>query len=100
MVSRTHRFDRRITISDPLTAGFSIALCRYGLENILHIWPRLLVSARHDGRAISSTLLASGHTGTHKSEAFPSKVSRTAIGVREVGVSAVNDDVSWLGSTL
>jgi hypothetical protein len=99
MLARLVTCDVRRTISDPLAAGFSITLCRYGLENILDIWPRFLVAARHDGGAISSTLLASGNTGPNESETLLSKVSSTAIGVREVGISAINNDVSWLGST-
>jgi hypothetical protein len=68
------------------------------LQDILHIWPRLLITARHDGRAISSALLASGNAGANESEALLGKVSGTAIGVREVRISAVNNDVSGLSS--
>jgi hypothetical protein len=83
-----------------LTAGLAVALGRNGLEHILDIWPRLLVSTGHDGWAVTGTFLTSGHTGSDESDALLSQVFASSVGVGEVGVAAVDDDVALLDTGL
>jgi hypothetical protein len=66
----------------------------------LDVRPCLLVTTRHDGGAVSCTLLASGNTGTDEADVLGSQVFCSAVGVGVVGVAAVNDDVALLGTTL
>lgn len=87
-------------VSDPLAAGLAVALGRNALEHILDVRPRLLISTRHDAGAISGALLTTRNTGADKADALGSQVLGTAVGVREVGVAAVNDDVALLDTAL
>lgn len=83
-------------ITDPLAARLAIALGGNGLEDILDVWPGLLVSTGHQRRTVAGTLLTSGDTGTDKSDALAREVLGSAGGVGEVGVTAINDDVAFL----
>lgn len=71
-------------ITDPLAASLAIALGRDALEDILDVWPSLLVSTGHDGGSISGTLLTSRNTGTDKSDALTCQVFRSAVGIGEM----------------
>lgn len=87
-------------ITDPLATWLAIRLGRDGLEDILDVWPGLLVSTRHDGWTVSSTLLAARDTGTNESDALLCEVLGSAVCVWEVRVSSINDDIALLDATL
>jgi hypothetical protein len=90
----------RQTITNPLTAGLAVALGGYGLQNVLDVWPCLLVSTGHDGRAVTGTLLTSRDTGSDESDALLGEVFGSSVGVGVVRVAAINDDVALLGTGL
>ena len=83
-------------ITDPLAAGLTVALGGDGLEDVLDEGPRLLVATGHERGAISSTLLTTGDTRADEADALGSKVSCPAVGVWEVRVAAINDNVTAL----
>ncbi len=83
-------------ITDPLAACLAVRLGRDALEDILDVWPCLLVSSWHDGWAVSGTLLASRNTGSDESDSLPLQVLGAAGGIWVVGVTTVNDDVALL----
>jgi hypothetical protein len=83
-------------VTDPVAAWLAIALGGDALEDVLDVWPGLLVTTGHDGRSISGTLLTTGHTGTDKSDTLLGQVLGSAVGVGVVRVTTVNDDVSGL----
>jgi hypothetical protein len=83
-----------------LAARFSVALGRDGLEDILDVFPGLLITTRHDGRAISSSLFTSRHAGADEAEALLGKVTGAAVGIGKVGVTTINDDVALLNATI
>jgi hypothetical protein len=66
----------------------------------LDIRPCLLVSARHDAGAISGTLFSSGDTGSNEADALGSEIFGAAIRIGVMGVSAVDDDVALLDTSL
>jgi len=70
------------------------------LQNVFDVRPRLFVAARHDGRSISSTLLTTRDAGADEAEALLGKILAASVGVGEVRVSSVNDNISWLCTTL
>jgi hypothetical protein len=83
-------------ISDPLAASFSVALGRDILEDILKVGPGLLVSSWHDRRSVSGTLLTTRNTGTNKSDALLGELLGSAVGVWEVRVSTIDNDIALL----
>jgi len=70
------------------------------LQNVLDVWPGLLVTTGHDRRAISRALLTTGDTGANEAEALLGKVSAASVGVGEMRVPSINDDVTWFCATL
>ena len=86
-------------VTDPLTAGLSITFGGDALKNVLDVWPRLLVSTRHDGRTITGTLLTTRHTSTNETDTLLGKVLATTVGVWVVGVSTIDDDVTLLDAS-
>lgn len=86
-------------ISHPLAtwvAMVTLALGSDALENILDVWPGLLISTGHQGRSVSRTLLASGYTRTDESDPLARQVLCSAVGVREMGITTIDDDVALL----
>lgn len=81
-------------VTNPLAACLAIALGGNALEDALDVRPGLLIATRHQGRAIASTLLTSGHTGTNEANVFGGTVLCATVGVGEMGVPAVNNDIS------
>jgi hypothetical protein len=81
-------------IADPLTARLTIALGSDALEDVLDVRPGLLVATGHQRRAISSTLLTTRDTRADESDTLGSKVLGAAVGVGEVRVTTINDDVT------
>ena len=83
-------------VTDPLAAGLAAALRRDGLEDILDEGPGLLVTTGHDGRAVPRALLATRDTGADKADALGGEVPGAAVGVGEVRVATIDDDVAAL----
>jgi hypothetical protein len=83
-------------VTNPLAAWVAITLGSNALEDVLDVRPSFLVTTRHQRRSISSTLLTSGHSGTYESNALGGQVFRTAVGVREVRVTTINNDIASL----
>lgn len=81
-------------VADPLTAGLAVALGSDGLEDVLDVRPGLLVTTGHDGGAISGTLLTTRDTRADKADVLASKILGAAVGVGEVRVTTINDDVA------
>lgn len=84
------------SVTDPVTAGLTISLSRDVLENLLNVGPGLLVSTGHDGGTVSGTLLTAGNTGTNKEDSLLVKLLVSSVGVGEVGVTTVNDDITLI----
>jgi hypothetical protein len=87
-------------VTDPLTARFAVGFGRNALENVLDVGPGLLVTTGHDGRTITGTLLTSRDTGTDKADTLGGEVFGAAVGVWEVRVTTIDDDVSLLDAAL
>lgn len=83
-------------ITDPVAASLTVALGRDILEDVLDVWPGLLVSSWHDGWSVSGTLLTTGNTGTDESDTLGGEFLGSAVGVWEMGVSTIDDDVTSL----
>lgn len=83
-------------ISNPLATWLSVRLGRDGLEDVLDVRPRSLVSSWHDGWSVTGTLLASRNTGTDKVDALLGEVLGAAGGVWVVGVTSINNDIALL----
>lgn len=87
-------------VTDPLAAGLAVRLGGDGLEDVLDVGPGLLVTTGHDGGAVAGTLLTTGDTGTDVADALGLEVLGAAVGVGEVGVATINDDVTRLKAVL
>jgi hypothetical protein len=103
-------------VTDPLTAGLAVGLCGDRLEDVLeccqkciallrrfshlNVWPCLLVTTGHDAGAVTGTLLSSRDTASDKSNALLGEVLGAAVCVGVVRVTAVDDDVALLDTTL
>jgi len=81
-------------VANPLTASIAIALSGDALEDVLDVGPGLLVTTGHDGGAVSGTLLTTGDTRADESDLLLGKVLGAAVGVGEVGVTTVDDDIA------
>jgi hypothetical protein len=81
-------------VTNPVTARLAIRLGSDGLEDVLDVWPGLLVTTGHDGRTITGTFFTTRDTSTNESNALLAQVLSTAVGVRVVGVAAIDDDVA------
>jgi hypothetical protein len=90
----------KLTITNPLTARLAVRLGRNSLQDVLDIWPCLLVTTGHDRWTITGTLLSSGNTSTHESDALLSQVSASSVGIWVMRVAAVDDDVALLKTSL
>jgi len=87
-------------VTNPLAAGFAVRFRGDGLENILDVWPRLLVTTRHNAGAITGALFTSRDTTADKTNTLFGQVLCTAVGIGVVGVTTINDDVTLLDATL
>lgn len=66
------------------------------LEDILDVWPRVRVAPRHEGRPVPSPILSSRNSRTHKQEALSLQRLGPSLGVLVLGVTPVDDDVTFL----
>lgn len=87
-------------ITNPLAAGLVVRLCGDALQDVLDVWPGLLVTTRHDAGTVAGTLLTTRNTSTDESDALLSKVFGPAVGVWVVGVTTVDDDIALLDTAL
>lgn len=87
-------------VTDPLAAGLAVRLGGDVLEDILDVRPGLLVATGHDRGTVAGTLLTTGDTGTDKADTLGVEVLGAAVGVGEVRVATVNDDVTLLKTVL
>lgn len=81
-------------VTDPVAACLTVALGGHALEDLLDGAPGGLVTTRHQRGAVTGTLLTSGNTGADEVQTLGLEVLGSAVGVGEVRVSTVNDDVS------
>jgi hypothetical protein len=84
------------SITDPFAARLTITLGSNALENVLDVWPRLLISTRHDRRTISGTLLTTGHTTADESDSLSRQVLASTLGIGVMRVSTIDYDVAFL----
>lgn len=87
-------------VTDPLTAGLTVRLGRDGLEDVLDVWPGLLVTTGHDRGTVTSTLLTTGDTGTDESDTLVGEVLCAAVGVGVVRVTTIDDDITLFGTVV
>lgn len=85
-------------VADPLATRLVVALGRDALQDVLDVRPSGLVTTGHDARAVSSSLLTAGHTSTDIANAVLLQLLAPACRVREMGVSAIDDDITLLES--
>ena len=84
-------------VTNPVTAGLAVVtLGGNGLEDVLDVGPGLLVTTGHERGAVTGTLLTTGDTTSNEADFLLSEVLSTAVAVGEVGVTAVNDDVTLI----
>lgn len=83
-------------VADPLAAGLVVALGGNALEDVLDVGPGLLITTGHHRGAVAGTLLTTRDTGADKAEALGLEVLGSAVGVGEVRVTTVDDDVALL----
>lgn len=81
-------------VTNPVTARLVVALSRDALEDVLDRRPGSLVTTGHHGRTVAGALLATGNAGANEVETLGLEVLGPPVGVGEVRVSTINDDVS------
>lgn len=83
-------------VTDPVTAGLTIALGGDALEDVLDVGPGVLVTTGHEGGAVPGTLFATRDTAADEADALLAEVLSAAVAVGEVGVTTVDDDITLL----
>lgn len=81
-------------VTDPVTARLAVALGGDALEDVLDVGPSFFVTTGHEGRTITGTLLTTGDTRTDETDTLGGEVLGAAVGVGEVRVTTVDDDIS------
>ena len=81
-------------ITNPVTAWLAVGLGSNVLEDVLDVWPGLLVTTGHERWAISGTFLTTRDTSPDKSNTLLCKVLGSSVGVWVVGVATINDDIT------
>ena len=83
-------------VTDPVTAGLTVALGGDALEDVLNVGPSILVTTGHEGGAVAGTLLTTRDTAANEADTLLAEVLGAAVAVGEVGVTAVDDDITLL----
>ena len=84
-------------VTNPVTAGLAVVtLGGNGLEDVLDVGPGLLVTTGHERGTVAGTLLTTRDTTSNEADFLVGQVLSTAVAVGEVGVTAVNDDVTLI----
>lgn len=100
MDTPAHTCVQELTVTDPLTARLAVRFGRDGLQDVLDVWPCLLVASWHNGWAVAGALLSSGDTTANESDALLSQISASSVGVWEMRVATVDDDIALLKTPL
>jgi len=83
-------------VTDPVTARLAVALSGDALEDVLNVGPGGFVTTGHEGGTVAGTLFTTGDTAADEADALLREVAGAAVGVGEVGVTTVNNDVTLL----
>lgn len=83
-------------VTDPVTAGLTVALGGDALEDILDVGPGVLVTTGHEGRTVAGTLLTTRDTAADEADALLPEVLGAAVAVGEVRVTTIDDDITLL----
>lgn len=83
-------------VTNPVAASLAVALGGDALEYLLDGRPGGLITTGHHGGAVTSTLLSTGDTGADEVKTLGLQVLGPPVGVGEVGVTTIDDDVSRL----
>lgn len=83
-------------VTDPVTAGLTVALGGDALEDVLNVGPGILITTGHEGRPVAGTLLTTRDTAADEADALLAEVLGAAVAVGEVGVTTVDDDITLL----
>ena len=84
-------------VADPIAARNVIVRADFGgdfLEDILDEGPRFMMSAGHDARSFECALFTAGNAGPDEAITACFEIRMPTIGVAEVAVAAVDDDVA------
>ena len=65
-----------------------------GLKNGFHKFPSRSITARHNGRAVARAFFAARNACADETNAFFLQLDATAVGVRIIGIAAVNQDIA------
>jgi hypothetical protein len=86
-------------LTNPVAARNAVVdLGSNGLEDGLNMRPGIGVATGHDGRTPESTLLTSRNASADEQNSLLGQVVHTAVGIREVGVTTVNNDITLIVS--
>ncbi len=85
----------RASFSNPVAAWFTHCLGSGGLEDVFNMGHAAGATTRHKRWAISGTFFTSGYTRANEKEPFSLKLLAAAIGVREVRIATIDDDVPF-----
>jgi hypothetical protein len=80
--------------AQPGDAWLAIHVGRYGLEYRPHAFIGRCGPARHDARATTCAFLAAGDSHAEELDAFGGEGAGAHVGVREVGIACIDDEVS------
>lgn len=81
-------------VANPVAAWFSVTLRSYGLEDILDIRPGLFVTSRHQTGTVTGSLFSTRYACANKTEAFLFQSFGSSVGVGEMRIAAVDDDIA------
>ena len=83
-------------VTNPITAGLSVALSGDALEDVLDVGPGGFVTTGHERGAVTGTLLTTRDTAADEANSLLGEVPGSAVAIREVRVTAINNDVALL----
>lgn len=81
-------------ITNPVATGLAIRFGSNALEDVFDEGPCLLITTGHKRRSISGTLLTTRNTSTNEADLLISKVPSAAVGVGEMRVATIDDDIA------
>ena len=82
--------------SDVSDTGNAVDLGTDGFEDRLNDLPRAGRTTGHDGRSLAGSLFSAGNAGPDEEQALFAEILGTTLGVDEVGVSPVDDEISFV----
>jgi hypothetical protein len=86
----------RASLTNPVTAGFTVDLSSGFLEDLLDGGPGSGGTTRHERGTVTSALLTARDTRADEKEALGLKLLGATDGIRVVGVTTIDDDVTLL----